>query len=108
MPYKDPKLSIFMPAFPTTKDTTTDEMAKIAHDLSPIYMVTSSFPPTLLIHGDADQLVPVQQSKDMNDALQKAGVKHNLIIVPGGGHDGKTIGGGLAGAIKWFQDNLGS
>jgi acetyl esterase/lipase len=43
-------------------------------------------PPFLLIHGDADHQVPLTQSTHLQNALQAAGVKCNLIIVSGGGH----------------------
>jgi acetyl esterase/lipase len=39
-----------------------------------------------LIHGDADPLVPYAHSVRLQDALQKAGVVHELVTVPGGGH----------------------
>jgi dipeptidyl aminopeptidase/acylaminoacyl peptidase len=43
-------------------------------------------PPVISIHGDADPLVPYQHSVRLNDALQKAGVAHELVTIPGGGH----------------------
>ena len=58
------------------------------------------------LHGDSDPLVPVQQSQDMDAELEKHHVKHKLIVVPGGGHDGKTFGPGVTAAVKWFVENL--
>ena len=46
----------------------------------------AAYPPTLLIHGDADTDVPYSQSVQMAEALRRAGVQHELITVPGGGH----------------------
>ena len=43
-------------------------------------------PPTLIIHGDADSTVPIQQSQELFQKFKAAGVKTDLIIVPGGGH----------------------
>ena len=40
----------------------------------------------LLVHGDADPLVPHQQSIDLQKALKDAGVEAELYIVKGGGH----------------------
>ena len=48
--------------------------------------VTPAFPPTLLLHGDADTDVPHTQSLQMDEAFKAAGVDHELIIVPGGAH----------------------
>jgi len=59
------------------------EMAKAA---SPLTYVRAGVPPTISIHGDADPLVPYNHSLRLQDALQKAGVAHELVTVPGGGH----------------------
>src|SRR5947209_9140805 len=50
-----------------TFDRVTDEAkrAEIGKNISPVYFVTEKTPPTLLIHGDADKLVPIQQSELM-------------------------------------------
>ena len=43
--------------------------------------------PTLLIHGDADPLVPVDQSKELYALLQQKSIESRLLIMPGKGHD---------------------
>lgn len=48
--------------------------------------VSSVFPPTLLIHGDADTDVPCHESVAMAETFRKAGVCHDLVIVKGAGH----------------------
>lgn len=53
---------------------------------SPITHVTDRSPPTLLIHGDADALVPLRQSTAMEALLGKSGVPVKLVVVPGGVH----------------------
>jgi acetyl esterase/lipase len=52
----------------------------------PVRNVTRGYPPTLLAHGAADTDVPYDLSKTMADQLAKAGVKHELVTVEGGGH----------------------
>jgi acetyl esterase/lipase len=52
----------------------------------PVRNVTPQYPPTLLVHGTADTDVPYQESADMDAALKKQGVEHELITVEGGGH----------------------
>jgi acetyl esterase/lipase len=54
--------------------------------ISPIYHVTKDDPPLLLISGDKDLTVPVQQSEIMNAKYQEVGLDVKLIIQPGGGH----------------------
>ena len=53
-------------------------IAEIARTASPINYVTPDFPPTLLIHGTKDELVPYEQSVRMYQALEKAGVPVEL------------------------------
>ncbi len=53
---------------------------------SPLFYVKPGDPPMLLVHGDADSLVPLAQSLVFNDALAKAGVPHQLIVVKNGIH----------------------
>ena len=59
----------------------------------PVRNVTPKYPPTLMIHGTADDDVPYQESVDMAKSLEKHGVKHELITIPNGGH-------GLGGTDK--------
>jgi acetyl esterase/lipase len=53
---------------------------------SPLAHVTDRSPPTLLLHGDADVLVPLRQSTLLEASLGKSGVPVKLIVVPGGVH----------------------
>jgi len=99
-------MEIFTPAFGVTAQTTDEEKKKIGYTVSPIILINPKYPPTLLIHGDADTLVPVQQSKLMDAALEKAGITHKLVIIPGGGHDGITVLKGAKDAFDWFDTYL--
>ncbi len=53
---------------------------------SPINFVTAAVPPTQILHGTADSIVPISESQRLNAALQTAGVTHEFITVAGGGH----------------------
>jgi acetyl esterase/lipase len=48
--------------------------------------VTRHYPPTMLLHGDADTDVPYRQSVMMAEELKLHGVEHELITIPGGPH----------------------
>jgi acetyl esterase/lipase len=79
-----------------------------APDYSPIVHVSSDDPPTLLIHGDKDNLVPVNNSKVIHEAFQKNNVKTQLIIIEGAEHgfrgeDAKRAGAAMA---SWFEQTL--
>ena len=54
--------------------------------ISPIYLVTKDSPPLLLIHGDSDKTVPLQQSEIMKAKYDEMGLPVKLVVQPGGGH----------------------
>jgi acetyl esterase/lipase len=95
----DAQLAMFLPALGT------DPKAS-ARQLSPVTLVDAKYPPTLIIHGDSDRVVPLQQARVMDAALAKAGVAHKLEIIPGGGHDDTTFDPGLVKALQWFNARL--
>jgi len=53
---------------------------------NPIAYVTKDDPPFLIMHGDKDDLVPINQSELLHAALGKAGVESTFHVVKGGGH----------------------
>ncbi|WPO80719.1 alpha/beta hydrolase [Flavobacterium sp. KACC 22761] len=53
--------------------------------ISPFSNISNT--PTLLIHGNADDLVDVSQSKNLYNELKRKGVETKLIIREGKGHD---------------------
>lgn len=87
----------------------TDEakLKEIAKSISPVYHCTSASAPTLIIHGDKDTLVPLQQSEVMIEKLKSCGVKCELIVKKGGGH-GVWLGmdKDLGKFADWFDQNL--
>jgi acetyl esterase/lipase len=59
----------------------------LGREISPIYSVTARLPPTLIIHGDADTVVPLQQSESFVQRAKAAGAPAiQLIVRPGKGH----------------------
>ena len=54
--------------------------------LFPTFMVNSSSPPTLMLHGTADTAVPIHSSRRMKLLLTNAGVSAELIEVEGQEH----------------------
>lgn len=60
---------------------------------SPITYITPDDPPFLIIHGDKDGVVPVEQAKVLYERLTQAGVPATLVIVQGAGHDLKEPNG---------------
>lgn len=56
---------------------------------NPIAYVTENDPPFLIVHGDKDPLVPIDQSRRLEAALKTAGVDVHMHVIEGGGHGGK-------------------
>jgi acetyl esterase/lipase len=52
----------------------------------PLRNVSSSYPPTILIHGTADTDVPFDESANMEEQLSHFNVKHDFLRVPDGSH----------------------
>ena len=55
---------------------------------SPIHYVNAHSPAILTIHGDRDTVVPYDQATYFHRALDKNGVKNQLLTLPGGTHGG--------------------
>jgi predicted esterase len=56
-------------------------------ELSPNTYLSSDDPPSLLINGEKDIMVPIASPDSFYKALLKAGVDSKFIILPGAGHD---------------------
>jgi len=63
---------------------------------SPVTYVTADDPPFLMIHGEKDTLVPIEQSQILLAALQAAGVPAELVPVANAGHSFKPDGGEIS------------
>ncbi len=59
-----------------------------ARRASPITYVTADCPPFLIVHGDADPIVPYTQSVELAAALKQAGVPVTFYTVKGAKHGG--------------------
>jgi len=79
-----------------------------AADYSPVLFVTPDDPPTLLIHGDKDDLVPISNSQRIYEAFQQNKVKTQFITIPGAGHGfrGEDATRASAAMVAWFEQTL--
>lgn len=67
-----------------------DDRSAVWKEGSPITHVDAKDPPFFIAHGDQDRTVPISQSKNMADALSKAGIPVELVVVKGAGHGMKA------------------
>ena len=79
-----------------------------APDYSPLVFVTGDDPPTLLIHGDQDELVNISNSQIIYKAFQEAGVRTEFVTIPGAGHGFQGADAARASALMldWFSQTL--
>jgi acetyl esterase/lipase len=75
----------------------------IGRDLSPIYQVSSNLPPVLIIHGDADTLVPLDQSERFAQRARQLRRPVELIVRPGKQHGWPTMILDLRLFADWFD-----
>jgi carboxymethylenebutenolidase len=47
---------------------------------------TAAFPPTLILHGEADAIVPISHAYELDRRLTELGVPHQMLTFPGEDH----------------------
>jgi acetyl esterase/lipase len=86
----------------------TDEEKRraIGRRISPVNHVTAQSAPALIVHGDADKLVPIQQAERIVARFKEAGVPAQLVVKPGAGHGWAGIDKDLKTLADWFDKYL--
>ncbi|UCE59957.1 MAG: alpha/beta hydrolase [Phycisphaerales bacterium] len=79
---------------------------EIGRRISPITHVSEDDAPTLIIHGDADMMVPIQQSETFLKKLEDAGVHASLVVKPGASHIFKGWKDDMPTIADWFDKHL--
>jgi acetyl esterase/lipase len=86
--------------------TDEDAIREIGRSVSPINHVSPDDPPTLIIHGDADKLVPIQQAEIIVEKLKEAGVEAKLVVKPGAVHGWAGMDKDIIAFADWFDEHL--
>ena len=75
---------------------------------SPVTHVSARTPPTLVLHGARDRIVPLQQSELFASRLKESGVPHKLIVFPDLAHElPPPEEERHAEVLSWFGRHLG-
>ncbi|MEY2407834.1 MAG: hypothetical protein QOF48_504 [Verrucomicrobiota bacterium] len=90
----------FKPAFGSKADS-AEGRQELGRAISPIRFVTSNMPPTLVIHGDADKLVPIFQARSFETKCREQGAPFQLVVRAGADHG---WGAGMAPDMELFAD----
>ncbi|MFM7099859.1 MAG: alpha/beta hydrolase [Verrucomicrobiota bacterium] len=88
--------------------TNPAQWRQIGRDTSPIYWLHSNLPPTLIYHGDADTLVPLEQSQRFQQQARAMGATVELVVHPGGQHGWLTMVWDIIRFADWFDRHLRS
>ena len=99
-------LKAFKPAFGPRSDT-PEERQKLGREISPIYFVHSNQPPILIIHGDADHLVPIYQARAFAKRCEETGCPIKLIVREGKDHGWPDMVKDMEIFADWFDEHLG-
>ncbi|MGH7133049.1 MAG: alpha/beta hydrolase fold domain-containing protein [Phycisphaerales bacterium] len=83
----------------------TEQKRDVYIQASPTTHITPDDPPMLIMHGDADPLVPLSQSQLLETKLKAAKVPVELDVIKGAGH-GSLGPTGTMRVADWFDEHL--
>jgi acetyl esterase/lipase len=86
--------------------TDPEKRKELGKRVSPLYHVTSDDAPALIIHGDADKLVPIQQAELIIAKLKENNVPCELVTKPGKAHGWAGIDKDIITIADWFDKYL--
>jgi acetyl esterase/lipase len=98
-------LKNFKPAFGPESDT-AEGRQRLGKEISPINFITPQLPPTLIFHGDADKLVPLQQAESFVARAQAVGATAKLVVKPGAAHGWADMQQDVNAFADWFDEHL--
>ncbi len=98
-------LKPFKAAFGPGSDT-AEERQKLGREISPIYFVHSNMPPILIMHGDADTLVPIYQARSFVKRCEEVGSPAKLIVREGKNHGWPDMDKDMEIFARWFDEHL--
>lgn len=84
-------LGVRVPALELLLGGQPSKVPELARLASPTFHVDSSDPPLLLMHGDADPQMPLEQSLELKRAYEKLGLPLLFKVLPGSAHGGPAF-----------------
>ena len=101
-------LEVRVPALELLLGGVPDTVPELARLASPVFHVDAGDPPLLLIHGDQDPQMPINQSHELEGAYRKAGLTARFDVVHGGAHGGEGFytEGQLKSVAKFLRECL--
>jgi acetyl esterase/lipase len=84
-------LNVREPALKRLLGAAPSENEAIAKLASPVFQLDSADPPLLLLHGDQDPQMPINQSHELDGAYETHGLTADLVVVHGAAHGGDAF-----------------
>lgn len=81
-------LSVRVPALQLLLGNQPEDTPELARLASPVFHVDDDDPPLLMLHGDQDPQVPINQSHELHAAYKQLGLAVQFEVVHGGAHGG--------------------
>ncbi|MBC9867970.1 MAG: alpha/beta hydrolase fold domain-containing protein [Opitutae bacterium] len=81
-------LGVRVPALQLLLGGSPEELPAKAKLASPVFHADASDPPLILIHGDQDPQMPINQSHELHGVYKRLGLPVHFEVVYGGGHGG--------------------
>jgi acetyl esterase/lipase len=81
-------LNIRVPGLTALFGGTVEEKPELARAASPLFQVDAQDPPLLLLHGDQDPQMPINQSHELHGAYKAQGLDVHFEVVHGARHGG--------------------
>ena len=99
---REPALNLLLGALPES----AKELAELA---SPVFHVDRGDPPLLLVHGDQDPQMPINQAHELEGAYKQLGLDVSLDVVHGAAHGGNAFFSGdhLTRALEFLHRTIG-
>jgi acetyl esterase/lipase len=84
-------LSVRVPALDLLLGGQPKDVPALARLASPVFHVNPGDPPLLLVHGDQDPQMPINQAHELCGAYEKAGLPVQFVVVHGASHGGAAF-----------------
>lgn len=106
--YNNPSNPLVQPLLAAVTGGTPASNNSLYFQSSPVNFISSQSPPTMILHGGTDIIVPPSQSDLLNASLNSAGVAHQYISYPAEGHGwfGATLSDSFDKILAFLAANV--
>lgn len=91
-----------------------EENPALYDSLAPANAITATTPPTNIVLGAGDVIVPPKDTYELDAALEKAGIPHQTVTIPYANHGFDAVDGNMSCcayldlSLRWFAQYLGN